>query len=278
MSRADLHLHTYYSDGTDSPRRVVELAKQAGLSAIAVTDHDILSSYPEAAEAARDHGIELIPGLEMSASGGGQEVHMLGYYIDLADQTFQGLLAAQRERRIRRVHQMVERLRSLGLAIEAEDVFASAKEHGAIGRPHVAQALLKRGHVATLKEAFDRYIGNHGPAYVAGSPTSPRDAIRAIRSAGGIPVLAHPMYLKDDALIEQMVRDGLAGIEVYHSSHSQELIKKYNALAERWHLLRTGGSDYHGAAKEGVAIGVTSVPYALVEALKAWHAARPRVV
>ena len=274
MSRADLHLHTYYSDGTESPRRVVEMAKQAGLSAIAITDHDILAGLPEAAEAAAEHGIELIPGLEMSSSEAGHEVHMLGFYVDITHAPFQQTLAEQRERRIRRAHKMVEKLRALGMNVTAEDVFSSAKEQGAVGRPHVAQALLNRGYVSTLKEAFDRFIGNNGPAFIPGSPTKTADAIRSIREAGGIPVLAHPIYLKDDTLIERFVQDGLVGLEVYHSSHTPEQIQRYEALADKLGLLRTGGTDYHGSAKEGVAIGLVSVPYELVEALKRWKRSR----
>ncbi len=270
MKLADLHLHTHYSDGADSPQRVVELAKEAGLSAIAITDHDILDGYPEAAAAAQAAGLELIPGLEMSASEVGREVHMLGFFIDAGHAGFQQQLAEQRTRRMARIHEMVVRLQQLGLAVTPEDVFSQAKHQGAIGRPHVAQALLKRGYVSTMREAFDRYIGNDGPAYVPGSPLGPEVAIRAIREAGGIPVLAHPIYLKDDAFIEQLVHDGLVGLEVYHSGHPPEAVQRYEQLADRLGLLKTGGSDYHGTSKEGAPIGSMRVPYALVEALKQW--------
>ena len=269
IKTADLHIHTSYSDGTDRPRRVVELAKEAGLAAMAITDHDILDGYPEALVAAQAHGIELIPGLEMSASSGGREVHVLGFFIDLTHVGFQRLLVDQRTRRIARIREMVARLQQLGLAMTPEEVFALAGE-GAVGRPHVARVLVQRGYVATLKEAFDRYIGADGPAYISGSPLSPQDAIRAIREAGGIPVLAHPVYLKDDTLIEQMTRHGLVGLEVYHSSHPPDVVRRYEQLADRLGLLKTGGTDYHGASKEGVPIGSMTVPYALVEALKQW--------
>ena len=270
MKLADLHLHTHYSDGADSPQRVVELAKEAGLSAIAITDHDILDGHPEAAAAAQAAGLELIPGLEMSASEVGRDVHMLGFFIDAGHAGFQQQLAEQRTRRMARIHEMIARLQQLGLAVTPEDVFSQAKHQGAIGRPHVAQALLKRGYVSTMREAFDRYIGNDGPAYVPGSPLGPEVAIRAIREAGGIPVLAHPIYLKDDAFIEQLVRDGLVGLEVYHSGHPPEAVQRYEQLADRLGLLKTGGSDYHGTSKEGAPIGSMRVPYALVEALKQW--------
>ena len=179
MKTADLHTHTIYSDGTERPRHVVELAKQAGLSALAVTDHDILDSYPEARQAAQELGVELIPGLEMSASWNGQEVHMLGYLVDPDDVAFQQRLTDQRARRITRIHEMVSRLQSLGLPVTAEEVFAASGE-GAVGRPHVAQALLARGYVSSLREAFDRYIGAGSPAYIPGSPLNPQDAIQAI--------------------------------------------------------------------------------------------------
>lgn len=271
---ADLHIHTVYSDGTDTPRRIVELAKQAGLSAIAITDHDILDGYPDAAVAAQEHGIELIPGLEMSASSGNREVHVLGLLVALHHAGLQQLLAEQRARRLTRIHQMVGRLQRLGLAISAEDVFAVAGK-GAVGRLHVAQALVRKGHVATPEEAFDRYIGNNGPAYIHGSPLNPQQAIHVIRQAGGIPVLAHPVYLKDDALIERLCQDGLVGLEVYHSSHAPEVVQRYERLADRLGLLKTGGTDYHGSAKEGVPIGAATVPYALVEALKQWKQQSP---
>jgi len=272
MATADLHLHTYYSDGTDSPGRVIELAKQAGLSAISITDHDILDGYLEAIELAKAAGIELLPGLEMSASWNGQEVHILGFLFDPAHAAFQQRLSKQQERRIQRTHQMVARLQQIGVAITADEVFRVAGQ-GTVGRPHVAQVLLDRGYVKTLREAFDRYIGADGPAYIAGSPLNPKDAIQSIREAGGIPVLAHPVYLKEERVIEQFCRDGLLGLEVYHSSHSSEMIARYEQLADRLGLLRTGGTDYHGRSKEGAAIGSVTVPYELVERLKAWKRA-----
>lgn len=270
---ADLHLHTCFSDGTDRPRRVVELAHQAGLSAIAITDHDILDGYPEAKVAAEEHGLELIAGVEMSASSNGQEVHVLGFYVDRHHAGFGRLLTEQRTRRIARIREMVARLRQLELPVTEEEVFAIAGE-GAVGRPHVAQAMVQRGYVSTVKEAFDRYIGADRPAYVAGSSLTPPEAIVAIRQAGGIPVLAHPVFLKDGGLIEQLCREGLAGLEVYHSSHTPDVVQRYEQMAERLGLLKTGGSDYHGDSKEGAPIGSVAVPYALVEALKAWKRAQ----
>jgi predicted metal-dependent phosphoesterase TrpH len=277
MSRVDLHTHSHYSDGTESPRRVVELAKAAGVSALSLTDHDILDGHPEAEAACRELGLEFIPGVEFSSSTNGLEVHMLGFLVDAAHAPFRQVLERQRVRRLARIHDMVGKLRAVGVMITVEDVLAASGK-GVIGRPHVAQALLNRGYVATLREAFDRYIGPKGPGFISGSPTPPEDAIRIIREAGGVPVLAHPVYLKDDNLIDGMVREGLAGLEVYHSSHPPDVVARYEQLADRFGLLRTGGSDFHGAAKEGAPVGSVDVPYACVERLKAWKQAHPRAL
>ncbi len=269
IALADLHTHTYYSDGGDSPERVIHMAKDAGLSAIAITDHDILDGHPEAAEAAKRHGLELVPGIEMSAAVKDIEVHVLGFFIDGRHAALQALLAEQRDRRMRRMHDMVGKLQAIGLSITVEDVMAVAGK-GTMGRPHVAEALVRRKHVATLREAFDRYIGANGPAFIPGSSLAPKTVIQLIRQAGGVPVLAHPMYLKNDNLIDEFVRDGLVGLEVYHSSHTPELVKRYEQIAKRLGLLMTGGTDYHGKAKEGLPIGSTTVPYSLVDGLKQW--------
>jgi len=273
---ADLHLHTFFSDGTDSPQRVVELAKAAGLSAIAITDHDNTGALAQARPHAARVGLELIPGIEMSSSAYQREVHMLGLFIDVNHPGLQAHLADQQARRIQRVHEMVQRLGQVGVTIDAAEVLALAKE-GTVGRPHVAEILLRHGYVSTRAEAFDRYIGPKDPGFVPGSTLSPTVVIRMIRDAGGIPVLAHPVYVKHDALIEELVPQGLAGLEVYHSGHAPDVVRHYERVAERLHLLRTGGSDYHGESKEGLPVGSVAIPYALVEALKSWNG-QPRSV
>ena len=269
---ADLHLHTTFSDGTDSPARVVELARTAGLSAIAITDHDNTEAIPIAEPIAARHGIELIPGIEMSASTDDCEVHMLGFLFDLGHPGLVQHLKEQQARRIERVHEMVRRLAQVGARIEAEEVFRLAGE-GTVGRPHVARVLLAHGYINSLPEAFAKYIGPDNPGFVPGSPLSPAHVIRVLRDAGGIPVLAHPVYLNRDELIEAFVQDGLVGLEALHSGHTQELVRRYEALADRLKLLKTGGSDYHGESREGLPVGAVKVPYALVEALKQWKAA-----
>ena len=272
---ADLHLHTRFSDGTDTPERVVELAKQAGLSAIAITDHDNTEAIAVAAAPAERCGIELIPGIEMSASTDGLEVHLLGFLMDLKHVALQEHLAEQQERRVQRVYAMVERLERVGVKINAQEVLELAGA-GTVGRPHVARILLKHGYISTLPEAFSKYIGPDNPAFVQGSPVPPKDVIRLIREAGGVPVLAHPIYLKRDAVIEQFVKEGLVGLEAYHSGHTPEMVRHYEQMADRLGLLKTGGSDYHGQSKEGLPIGAVKVPYACVEALRQWKASPVR--
>ena len=268
---ADLHLHTRFSDGTDPPERVVELARAAGLSAIAITDHDNTDAMCAAQPAAHRDGIELIPGIEMSASAEGLEVHLLGFLIDLEHPGLRRHLEEQKARRVERIREMVRRLQRIGVKIDAEEVFQGAGE-GTVGRPHVARVLLKHGYVSTTAEAFTRYIGPDNPGFVPGSPLSPAQVIRVIREASGVPVLAHPVYLKRDALIEEFVKDGLVGLEVYHSGHAPDLIRHYEQMARQLKLLATGGSDSHGDSKEGLPVGAVKIPYVLVEALKQWQA------
>ncbi|MBI4343181.1 MAG: PHP domain-containing protein, partial [Candidatus Omnitrophica bacterium] len=198
---ADLHLHTRFSDGTETPARVVELAKAAGLSAMAITDHDNTEAFAIAEPAARQHGIELLPGIEMSASAEGEEVHVLGFLMDLRHAGLQRHLAEQQARRVGRVHEMVKRLQAVDVAIDAEEVLQLAGK-GTVGRPHVARILLKHGYITSLPEAFAKFIGPKNPGFVPGSPLSPAQVIGVIRASGGVPVLAHPIYLKRDELVE----------------------------------------------------------------------------
>ncbi len=270
---ADLHLHTRYSDGTETPQRVVELAHAAGLSLIAITDHDNIEAFSIAMPLAQRLNLELIPGIEMSASAEGCEVHVLGFLFDVRHPGLLQHLAEQQARRVERAHEMVRRLNRVGVQITAEEVFQVAGE-GTVGRPHVARVLQKHGYITQLSEAFSRYIGPKNPGFVPGSPLLPAQVIGVIREAGGVPVLAHPVYLNGDELIEQCVRDGLAGLEVYHASHTPEQVRHYEQLADRLGLLRTGGSDFHGDAKEGLPVGSVKVPCVLVESLKQWKATR----
>ncbi len=272
----DLHLHTRFSDGTETPERVVALAHEAGLSAMAITDHDNTQALAVAAPVAKQLGIELIPGIEMSASIAGREVHILGFFIDSTHAVFRKHLSEQQARRVQRVHQSAEQLKRVGVTIDAAEVLALAGE-GTVGRPHLARILVKHGYVSSMPEAFDRFLGEGKPGFVQGSVVLPAGIIKLIHDAGGVSALAHPIYLKNDDYIAQFAKDGLVGLEVYHSSHTPDVVERYERIAEELKLLPTGGSDFHGDAKEGLPVGAVKAPYRLLEALRQWKAAHDAV-
>jgi predicted metal-dependent phosphoesterase TrpH len=247
---ADLHTHTLASDGTEPPAVNVRLAKEAGLSALAITDHDTVSGLAEALIEGARLGIEIVPGVEISTIAGNQDIHVLGYYIDDKDLLFLERLASLRETRNRRNELMIERLQQLGYAITLDEVYKEVEdvksEGDTIGRPHVAAVLLKKGYVASISEAFEELLGKNGKAYVNPPRINPATAIQWIHEAGGAAVLAHPGIYGDDPLVEAILQDGLDGIEVYHSDHTPEDEAKYLAMAQRNQLLVTAGSDFHG--------------------------------
>jgi predicted metal-dependent phosphoesterase TrpH len=247
---ADLHTHTLASDGTQTPAANVRMAKEAGLCAIAITDHDTVSGIAEAIVEGSELGIEIVPGVEISTVAGNQDIHVLGYYMDVRDALFLKRLESLRETRNQRNEMMLERLRQLGLDITMEEVLreveATKSEGDTVGRPHIAAILLKKGYVASISEAFERFLGKDGQAYVNPPRIEPAAAVAWIHEAGGSAVLAHPGIYHDDALVEQIIRGGIDGIEVYHSDHSPADEARYLALAERHGLLFTAGSDFHG--------------------------------
>ena len=240
----DLHLHTTASDGKLTPRELVRAARFSGLRAFAVTDHDTVEGIPEAMEEAAALGIELIPGVEVSANFGDAPVHVLGLFIEYREPWLAKFFSEASRRRIERVHEMVRKLVRLGVEIDAEAVFARSS-HGTVGRPHVAEVLVARGVVLTMSEAFERYLGQDGPAYVGYEKVTLRDAVDLIRRAGGVASLAHPVLLGDDSLIPRMVEDDLQAIEVFHKDHTPEKAAEYDALASSLGLLQSGGSDFH---------------------------------
>ena len=268
MKYADLHLHTSFSDGAYSPEGLVNSAVKAGLAAIAVTDHDTVSGVALAIDAAKDRGVEVIPGIELSAEEGSQEVHILGYFIDYNNNGLLKRLGVLKQNRIERIYKIAEKLNGLGAPLEPEAVFKLAGG-GTVGRLHIARALVSKGFVKNNPEAFQRYIGDRSPAYVLGFRFSAKDAIALIREVGGIPVLAHPYSMHKDELIPVFVDYGLMGLEVYYPEHSQSMINFYSKMAEKLGLLVAGGSDCHGDAKEEVKIGMIRLPYEFVEKLKA---------
>ncbi|MBP1156107.1 MULTISPECIES: PHP domain-containing protein [unclassified Paenibacillus] len=250
MSYADLHTHTLASDGTRSPADNVRLAAEAGLGAVAVTDHDTVGGLAEAAEAGLKYGIAVVPGVEISTVHDGQDIHVLGYWIDDEDPLFLSRLADLRQVRDRRNEMIIARLQELGISITMEDVLrsvqASKKEGDTVGRPHIADALERLGAADSMADAFNRYLGKGAAAYVNPPRITPFEAVRWVLEAGGAPVLAHPGLYGQDELIPQLTEIGLVGLEAYHSDHSPEQEKHYASLAATHGLLITAGSDYHG--------------------------------
>jgi predicted metal-dependent phosphoesterase TrpH len=248
-ARADFHNHSTASDGILTPTQLVDLAARNGVRIFALTDHDSTEGIAEAAEAAARHpGFFLIPGCELSTDIEGSEVHILGYftYEMLKNEGLQAELSHFRAGRFERGRLMTEKLAAIGVPVSWERVLEIAGE-ASVGRPHVAQALVEAGHVATVKEAFDRYIGRDGPAYVEREKLSPEDAIKMLIRYQAPPVLAHPTYVKDvEAILPELKAAGLAGMEVYYKDYDEATQERLAALAKQYDLLPLGGSDYHG--------------------------------
>ncbi len=264
----DLHIHTTYSDGGSTPEEIVGMAKSIGLEAIAITDHDTLEGIEPALRAGLSSGIEVLPGIELGSYCQGEEIHILGYLVELNNRIFMEKLAFLRETRVYRMERMVEKLRELGFPVNIE-MITGLSGPGSVGRPHLAAALIKIGVVATVFEAFDRYIGAGRPAYVPRYKMEPVEAVALIKTAGGAPVLAHPGLNKMDHLLGDLIKAGLDGIEVYHPSHTAELSNYYLQIARQNGLTATGGSDYHSPGhKEGSRFGIVTVSYNVVEELK----------
>ena len=268
MKYADLHVHTSYSDSTFSPEEVISCAKEKGLSAIAICDHDSINGIGPCEVLASKVGIEIIPGIEMSAEKVDAEIHILGYFIDWKDEGFKKRLKEIQESRIERVYKIINKLKDFNITVESEEVFRLAGNNVSVGRMHIAQAMLNAGAAKSMKEIFGKYIGFLKPCYVPYTKFSPEEAIQIILKVGGVPVLAHPDLMGHDEYIEEFAGYGLKGIEVYHTDHKLHIAKRYEEIAKRLNLLMTGGSDCHGLGKGRILMGTVKVPYDLVEKLK----------
>jgi predicted metal-dependent phosphoesterase TrpH len=252
---ADLHIHTDYSDGLHSPEEVVNMGSRAGLSWIAVTDHDTVDGLPEASAAADRLGIGFIPGVELSVCHQGQDFHILGYWIDAEDPDLQILLGDMVVARRDRVREMLNHLHGLGLSLSMQDVVESAGRSHVLGRPHVAAALVRLGLATTVREVFARYLGTQAPAYVEKKTVDPITALRVIRNAGGVPVLAHPGAYRLDGVLMLLVGAGLQGLESDYPKHAPDERAYFRRLAGRHGLVTTGGSDFHGGAATDIPVG-----------------------
>ncbi len=264
---ADLHVHTDRSDGSYSPQKVVELARAGGLSAVAITDHDSIEGVAAAISKGRQEGVEVIPGIELSALVEGEDIHVLGYFIDINADWFSKQLAFLRQMRKERAEKIVEKLNGLGVGISFEEVLSFAGK-GAVGRLHVARTLFTKGYIRSIPEAFWRYIGKDKPAYVAKYKMSVREAVEIIHRLGGVAVLAHPHVVKQKDIVSRLVAEGIDGVEVYHSEHARAVEKRLLKIAKKYQLLVAGGSDCHGACKGETLIGTVKIPYEYVIRMK----------
>ncbi|MBI5700128.1 PHP domain-containing protein [Candidatus Saganbacteria bacterium] len=273
---ADLHIHSKLSDGTEMPEEIVKLAKSGGLKTIALTDHDNMDGVKDAAAAGKQLGVEVIPGIEFTCEVPGAEVHILGYFIDAEQPALLEELERIQEGRVQRIHKISEKLKALGIDLRPEEVFKFSGRK-APGRPHVARALIAKGVVGSFKEAFDRFLEYKGPAYVSHYKLAPREAIKLILAAGGLPAMAHPAVSGRDEIIEKLTGEGLQGLEAYYPTHSPQQVEHYVNLARKLGLIPTGGSDYHGKnSGRDIRLGDFSIPDELAEKLKDEHLRRNR--
>lgn len=249
--KSDLHIHTLYSDGVFSPEKIVDTALDVGLQAIALTDHDNVLSYQVAKdylkETGREDKLEIIRGIEVNTLYKNNEVHILGYFMDVENNDFQNLLKSQQQARVKQTKEIISLLsKKEGIKIKFEDIKKQVAEGGSIGRPHIAKAITNAGGTNSVIDAYAKYIHDDSPVYVQRKTVSPHDAVEIIYDAGGIPVIAHPHDLDiAESLIKELMQYGLRGIEAYHRKHSPACVEYFSSMAEELGLVVTGGSDFH---------------------------------
>jgi predicted metal-dependent phosphoesterase TrpH len=265
---ADLHLHTSFSDGTYSPEELTAHGQRCKLTAMALTDHDTVEGCERMGQACAKAGIEFIAGSELTAELQGDELHLLGYFLDIRCPHFLSEISRFQHGRQERIREMVARLNAHNIPLEAEAVFKLANCRSP-GRPHVGRALVKGGYCTSMDEAFERFLKKNRPAYVPKTKISALQAIELIHEAGGLAVMAHPGLNRTDDFIPALVDAGMDGIECFHSKHSASDSQRYLRLAAKYNLLVTGGSDCHGLSKGKPLIGGVKLPYDYVQKLKA---------
>jgi predicted metal-dependent phosphoesterase TrpH len=265
---ADLHIHTYYSDSTSSPQEVVDEALKTELSCIAITDHDIVQGVGPTVEAAKQHPLEIVPGIELSSEFENCDIHILGYFIDHQQGPLFDKIDVFLDARMERMKKMIMNLKAVGVDnIEFEEVCALTHSR-AVGRAHLAMLLQQKGWVPNFKAAFEKYIGPGCPGYAPKYKQTPFEAIELIRSSGGVAVMAHPMLTQKDELIPRFVAAGLKGLEVYYPNTINTVTQFYERIALKNGLIATGGSDAHGSAKTYTYVGKRTVPVDIVDQLR----------
>lgn len=277
MGKADLHIHTKASDGRLAPAEVPGLARKNGLDTIAITDHDTIDAFEAAREVGEQVGVEVLPGVELTCDFNGRESHLLAYCFDVEKPGFKKLIARHKKARIDRIEWIVKQLTQQGLDLDKEEVRAEAAG-GNVGRPHVASVLIKKGYVASAKEAFIRYLSDHALGPIQSNYVSYKQVIGLVKEAGGAVSLAHPGVLYSTGELNEWVDAGLDGIEAVHPSHNYEQQKKFQQFAERHDLLVTGGSDYHGDGEDYLRyFGVVSISLSWVSKLKRMTEQRKKI-
>lgn len=258
--RGDLHIHTTASDGRLSPEEVVQRAASLGLSVIAITDHDSVEGVrPALAEARKFPHLLVIPGVELSCEDE-QEIHLLGYFLDIDHPGLRSKLSSLYDSRVNRGKQILSKLANLGLNLDWEHVLALA-HGGSVGRPHIAQAMLEKGYISSIREAFEKYIGQDGPAYVRRERLTPTEAVKLITEAGGLPVMAHPAGTPAiESFLSELKRHGLVGVEAFYPGYSEETTQRLRLLSQRHGFVVTGGTDFHGFESPPIEIGQISPP------------------
>jgi predicted metal-dependent phosphoesterase TrpH len=266
----DLHLHTTASDGHCTPEELVQRAWNVGIRTISVTDHDTMAAVAPATQAAAALGMTVVPGIEITSVHNGKDVHVLAYFLSPSTSGLQEMLATQRRLRLERAREIADRLSRLGAPIDVRALAEASTTGGkSLARPQIAQALITAGHVASVSEAFEKYLGENGPAYVPHHGASPAEVIALVAAGGGIASLAHPGYRPRDEIIPSLVEAGLTALEAYHSSHDSTAEAHYLALALGHRLLVTGGSDYHGeGTRRAESFGLVGLPAIHFESLR----------
>lgn len=273
----DLHMHTVFSDGASTPEELVQAVLEQKLEAIAVTDHDNTESLIHIQKAAEGTGLEIIPGIEFNTYLGDQEVHVLGYFIDSDHELMQDIINRHRESRVAQMHEFADKLKKVGkIDITYDDIRSQASSEGVMGRPHVAKALIEKGAVSTIGDAFGKYLSRNTKTYVSRNTCTPHEAVEAIYESGGIPVIAHPKEMPGiEELATDLMNYGLRGLEAYHRGHSPVLIEFHCSLAEKLGLIVTGGTDFHGTSDlYPKAIDRLHMPRRVIEAFKQENANR----
>lgn len=264
----DLHLHTSHSDGKFSPQELLEKVNKVGLKCISIVDHDTVNGIEDAVSLGKKMDIEVIPGVELSTTLGDMDVHINGYFIDYKNETLLEHLNIFKDERLKRAKRIIDKLHKLKIPLEFESVLARAP-HSALGRPHIANAMVENGFVNNYQQAFDQYIKNGGPAYEAKNSFSPKQAISLINKCGGVSFIAHPgCHLSEDA-ISELINMEIDGIETVHPGHSPQTTESLKKIANTYFLLESGGSDFHGGLRDDEdALGKYTIPYKFVSAMK----------